>query len=398
MAAEPITPLPASLPARIPPQLGVLMTAVISFGFAHSAYFLLPKYLELELHADPAQIGTYMSAMWFTNVAVVPFAGLWIDRAGRRPFAYLGAAVLLAACLGFLAVDRLGPLLLALRIAHGVAFTFFFVATQTLAADLSPPEKLGQVLGYYGSGFVITNAAAPAAAEWLAGRAGWSAVFAATAALSLVPLVLLAFVREHRPLRHEHAAPAPGILETLLRPGFPRVLATSALAGVTFAAAFTFHQPFALSLGIERVSDFFVAYSITAMLVRGPLGAVADRAGRVRVTGVSLCIYAAAAFAMTQLASLGLVVTGMAFGAAHGLFYPALNAFALENASADVRAKVTALFNGAFNVGFSCGSLGLGFVAHGAGYTRLYALGGVCSLAALAVLPRTRASQAPGRE
>src|SRR5262249_55020414 len=161
-----------------------------------------------------------------------------------------------------------------------------------------------------------------------------------------------------------------------------------------FAAAFTFHQPFALSLGIERVADFFVSYSITAMLVRGPLGGIADRAGRVRVTAVSLGLYSAAALAMTQLSSLGLLVTGAAFGAAHGLFYPALNAYALANVSVDARAKVTALFNGAFNIGFSSGSLGLGYVAQAAGYTTLYALGGLFSAAALAVLPRTRASEA----
>jgi predicted MFS family arabinose efflux permease len=399
-APEAIAPEPDPDPAaeRIPAQLGVLLAAVISFGFAHSTYFLLPKYLELELHADPAQIGRYMSAMWFTNVACVAFAGLWIDRGGRRPFAFLGAAALVVSCLGFLWVDRIGPLLLCLRVVHGVAFTFFFVATQTLAADLAPPARLGQVLGYYGSGFVVTNAAAPAAAEWLATRAGWPAVFGATAVLAVVPLVLLTFVHEDRVPRNREAAPAPGIGATLARPGFPRVLAVSALAGVTFAAAFTFHQPFALSLGIQRVSDFFVAYSITAMLVRGPLGALADRAGRVRVTAFSLGVYFAAALAMTQLARLGLVWTGVAFGAAHGLFYPALNAFALENAPLDVRAKVTALFNGAFNVGFSFGSLGLGYVALGAGYAPLFALAGLCSLAALAVLPRTRASEAPGRE
>ena len=398
MAAEPIAPLPVPAPDRIPAQLGMLLAAVISFGFAHSTYFLLPKYLELELHADPSEIGRYMSATWFTNVAFVSFAGLWIDRGGRRPFAYVGAVALVATCLGFLAVDRLGPLLLCLRIAHGIAFTMFFVATQTLAADLAPPARLGQVLGYYGSGFVVTNAAAPAVAEWLAARAGWSAVFGATAVLALVPLVLLAFVREERAPRHADAEPAPSIGATLARPGFPRVLGVSALAGITFAAAFTYNQPFALSLGIGRVSDFFVAYSLTAMLVRGPFGALADSWGRLRVTGFSLAVYTAAAFAMTQLSALGLVVTGCAFGVAHGLFYPALNAYALENAGPDERAKVTALFNGAFNVGFSSGSLALGYVAREAGYAPLFALAGVCSLAALAVLPRTRASEAPGRE
>jgi len=391
LAALPATPLEAR-PAPTPAQLALLFAAVLTFGLAHSAFFLLPKYLEQELHADASDIGFYMSAMWLTNVAGVAFAGLWIDRGGRQPFALLGAVMLVVSCLGFLAVDRLGPLLLALRIAHGLAFTFFFVATQTLAADLSPPEKLGQVLGYYGSGFVITNAAAPALAEWLAGRASWHWVFGACAALALASVLLLAFVREERVTRSPEAPEIPGLRAALGRPGFGRVLAVSALAGLPFASAFTFHQPFALSLGIERVSDFFVAYSITAMFVRGPLGGIADRAGRLRVTAFALVAYAVASLAMLGLARLGLALTGAAFGVAHGLFYPALNAHALERATPDVRAKVTALFNGAFNVGFSFGSLALGHVAVRGGYLPVYALAAACSLAALASLPRAHST------
>ena len=53
-----------------------------------------------------------------------------------------------------------------------------------------------------------------------------------------------------------------------------------------------------------------------------------------------------------------------------------------------MRGKVTALFNGAFNVGFSFGSLGLGYVALGLGYGPVFGLAGVCSLAALGLLPR----------
>jgi MFS family permease len=387
-AAESPDPHPDAHLERIPGELGALIVAVVAFGFAHSAYFLLPKFLALELHADASQIGVYSSAMWFANVALVPFAGVWIDQRGRLPFAYLGAGVLALTCAAFLAVDRLGPFLLVLRIAHGVAFTFFFVATQTLAADLAPPARLGQVLGYYGSAFVLTNAAAPAIAEWTAARAGWPVVFGATAALAVLSGALLLFVRDGRPTPHADAPPVPGIGAALARPGFARVMCVSAAAGVSFAAMFTFHEPFALSLGIERVSDFFIAYSIAAGIVRGPLGSLADRAGRMRVTRFSLAIYGIAAFAMMGLAHLGLVFTGALLGVAHGLFYPALNAVALEGAGSDVRGKVTALFNGAFNVGFSFGSLGLGYVALGLGYGPVFGLAGVCSLAALGLLPR----------
>ncbi|MFI5317386.1 MAG: MFS transporter [Myxococcota bacterium] len=391
---EPSDPSPDEERDRIPRQLGALLAAVVTFGLAHSAYFLLPKFLAVELSADPAQIGVYSSATWLANVALVGFAGLWIDRRGRLPFAFAGAALLALTCTGFLAVTRLGPLLLALRVAHGFAFTFFFVATQTLAADLAPPQHLGRVLGYYGSGFVLTNAVAPALAEWLAARAGWAWVFGATAGLALVSLALLAFVREHRVTPAADAPPLPGLLHTFARAGFARVLLVAALAGVAFAAAFTFYQPFALSLGIARVSDFLVSYSVAASVVRGPFGSLADRAGRVRVTRFALAVYAFASLVTMKLDAVGLLASGAAFGVAHGLFYPALNAFALEGAPAGVRGKVTGLFNGAFNVGFSLGSVGLGYLAVAFGYPPLYALAGVCSLAALALLPR----RAPGRE
>lgn len=387
---------PSSHPGgeRVAAQLGALLASVIAFGLAHSAYFLLPKYLAVELHADAAQIGVYSSVTWFANVALVPLAGIWIDRHGRLPFACLGAAGLVLTCAAFLAVDSLGPLLFALRVTHGFAFTFFFVATQTLAADLARPEHLGRVLGYYGSGFVMTNAIAPALAEWLADRAGWGWVFGVTALLALLSLGLLALVRERRTVHADGAAGVTGIRTTLARPGFARVLAVAALAGVAFAAAFTFHQPFALSLGITRVSDFLVAYSIAAVVVRGPFGSLADRAGRMRVTGFALAAYALASFASTRLESLGLVAAGALFGVAHGLFYPALNAAALTSASPDVRAKVTGLFNGGFNTGFSLGSIGLGYVALGFGYPLVFVVAGVCSLAALALV----IGRAPGEE
>ena len=80
-------------------------------------------------------------------------------------------------------------------------------------------------------------------------------------------------------------------------------------------------------------------------------------------------------------------------GLAHGLFYPALNALIVEGAEDDVRGKVMAVYNGAFNIGFSVGSLGLGYVAQALGYGPVFAIGGAASFAALAFL----AQRAPAR-
>jgi predicted MFS family arabinose efflux permease len=370
-------------------EFAALLAATLAFGLAHSAYFLLPKFLAIELSASASEIGWISSLTWFANVALVAFVGVWIDRGGRLAFAYLGAGLMTLTCVGYLTVDSLGPWLSFLRIAHGFAFTLFFVAASTLAADIAPPRRLGQALGLFGAMMVSTNALAPAAAEWISNTAGWSAVFAATAATAALSGLLLLAVRE-RPHARGEAREVPGLASVFARPRIAAVLVASGLAGITFGAMFTFHQPYALSLGIERVSDFLVAYAIAAVFVRAVLGGLADRLGRLRVAQFSLAVYGASPIAMVLLGVSGFSWIGATLGLAHGMFYPALNAVVVEDAEDDVRGKVMAVYNGAFNVGFSVGSLALGYVAEAAGYGWVFTLGGVASFAALALLASRR--------
>lgn len=362
----------------------LLLGSVLVFGLSHSAYFMLPKYLATELGADASAIGAVSASAWFVVVALAPAVGVAVDRYGRKRLAVFGAGVLALACAGFLRVHELGPLLYALRLLHGVAFSCFFVATSTLAADLAPPARMGQALGWFGAMLVSTNALAPAGAEWLARSAGWPAVFALTAVLGLAALVLVTRIEDKRPPLAARAGPA--LLATARRPGLARVLLASALSGVTFGALFTFHQPWALELGYSSVSPFLVGYSIAAVGVRTGLGDLADRTGRRRVALGSAALYGLAPFAMVELRAVGLLPIGIALGLAHGLLYPTLNAMAVEGVGDDARGKVMALYNAAFNAGFSGGSMALGPVAVHAGYPVVFALAGVACLLALPLL------------
>jgi predicted MFS family arabinose efflux permease len=365
----------------------LLLGSVLAFGLSHSAYFLLPKYLATELGADATAIGAVSASSWFVVVALAPGVGVLVDRYGRKRLAVVGTAVLALVCAGFLRVGEIGPWLYALRLLHGAAFALFYVATSTLVADLAPPARMGQALGWFGAMLVSTNALAPALGEWIVERASWTAMFWLTALCALAALALVARVPEAR--GRNRSDEAPGLLATARRPGLPRVLAASACTGVAFAALFTFYQPWALALGYQQVSGFLIAYSIAAVGVRTGLGDLADRTGRRRVAAGSTVLYALACFATIELGAIGLWPLGVALGLAHGLLYPTLNAIAVEGVGDDARGKVMALYNAAFNVGFSCGSLALGLVAEAAGYPVAFAAGGLVCLLALPLLRST---------
>ena len=153
--------------------------------------------------------------------------------------------------------------------------------------------------------FLSMNAVAPATIEEIAARAGWPAAFAVAGGAAALSCLLSLRLRDRRP-----GAPAaqavPGLRQMLVRPSLLRILLVVALASAAMGAAFTFHQLYALELGMRNVRAFFVAYTAAAIAVRVGLGHVADRAGRRRVSLLALFLYVAVVTGMPGLGAVGL--------------------------------------------------------------------------------------------
>ncbi len=377
-------------------QFVLLLAVTTLFGLSFSTYFLLPKFLAVELAADPVTIGSVTTIFWLASALTVPFVGGQIDRRGRKVFAAAGGLILALSCAGFLWVDSVGPLIWALRILQGIGFTLFYIAVATLATDLSPPARLGQALGIFGAVMIFTNAVGPAFAEWTSEHFGWRTVFAATAVTSVLAAVFSRLIHEQR-----HAPPAGGqhtsLLAVLRRPGMLPVTIISAMVGWVFGTLFTFYQPWALSLGIKKVAIYLVAYAVAAVAVRVLCGDLADRLGRLRVVRAMLLIYVLAPLALIWLDYFGLFIAGAVLGLTQGIYYPALNAVAIDLATPAERGKVMAAYNGAFNLGLSAAGLVLGHVVIATDYRTVFVLACVVSMAAFGLLALMPARGNAGR-
>jgi predicted MFS family arabinose efflux permease len=322
----------------------------------------------------------------------MPIAGVQIDRRGRRLFVYVGALLFAAACAGFLVIDRVGPLLWSLRLVQGFAFPLFYLALSTLATDIAPKPRMGEAIGMFGAVMVSTNALGPALAEWGADRFGWHTVFAGTVVAAVLAAILTRFLHEQQP--GEARAETTTMLALVHRRGLARVLMVTVLVGWTFAAMFTFHQPWALVNGFEQVSAYLVAFAGCAMAVRICFGRLPDRMGRMRVAQVTLLLYVAAPLSLIWLPTLGLFVTGGLLGVAHGMFFPSFNAVAVEFAHEHERGKVMAAYNGAFNVGFAAGSYLLGYIALATNFPTIFLIATATCAVAFVLLLRTESRPA----
>ena len=376
--------------AAAPGQFALLLGLQFCFGIAFSIFVLLPKILTSALHAGPAGIGLVMSMFSFAGVAAVPFVGARVDRPGRPRLILGGTILMLVSSLGYLAVDRVGPLALLLRAAHGVAYTVVFVTGSALAADLSPPGRMARTMALYGSANLVTNALAPLFAEPMIDRLGPGSAYVAAAVVSLVAGVLATRLVE-RPPAHGDGGPAHASLWAVLRRGRARrILVAIGFAGIALGAMFTFSQPMALALGIRTVRGFFIAYTLAVVVVRLVLRDLIDRVGPQRACVGALGLYAVVVFSMRFLPlmpSFGLSALGAAFGVAHGFLFPAAMALSLQDLPAAERGRMLTLTNAGF-IGGGAFVLPLGGVAARVGYPALFALAAAGTLAAAALLAR----------
>jgi MFS family permease len=372
----------------------LLLIVQFCFGLSYSAFFLLPKYLSREFHANSETIGAVAATALIAGVLASPLMGAWLDRGARRPFVTLGALVNGLSGAAFYFVHSVSLPLYLLRAVHGISYALVFNAVLTLAADLAPAKRLGQAIGLCGAAGTLANAAAPAVAEWIADHQGWGVVFLLAGAASIVAALLSLGVREPRPTHLFGAAPAaeptapPGVFALIKEPQRAGAFVCSAANGAAFGVMFTFTQPFALSLGASKVSSFFVGFTLSALFVRLFLGTVADTYGRRQIALAALVLYGLVVSLTSLLQPDLLMAVGVFLGLAHGLLYPAINALAAEGVPRARRGAVMSYFFASFNAGFSIWVLATGAVAKSHGYPVVFVASGVLVGSSVMFLPK----------
>ena len=365
-----------------------LLLAQVGFGYAFSSYFLLPKFVVVALHGGPGEIGLLTATHNAAVFALMPAMGALVDRFGRRRFLTAGALLMAAASLLFTAIDSFGPAIFVLRAVQALAFAMAFAAGSALAVDEAPPERVAQAIGLFGLTFLSMNAVAPLVVEEVSARAGWPTAFGLAAAGAILCALLSLRLRE-RAVPGGEGELLPGLVAVATRPSQLRVMVVVALVGVAFSSIFNFHQPFALEAGIERVRAFFAAYAVAVIGIRLGLGDWIDRFGRRRSAIAALGLYVAVALLASEIPRAGLAVLGAALGLAHGVFYPAFNAIAIEGAGPSERGKVMALYQAAFQAGGTAGPLALGLLAEREGYPPVFFAAAGCLALALVLLVRS---------
>jgi len=338
--------------------------------------------------ASDAAVGLIMATFAVSSLILRPPTGWAADRFGRRPFMLAGALVFAVASIAYgWAGGALG--LALVRLLHGCGMGLYPTAASAMVADLTPPERRGEMLGLYGAAGSLALAAGPITGITLIEQLGFTALFWIAGAVAAVAVVLTGITGETLMRPRRVAFSVTDAFNT--RALFPSLLMLSLM--FTYGTQVAFLPLHADTLGVNP-GVFFLVFALTTTLARGPAGRLSDRRGRPAVAATGL-VFAGLALVLLALSQgvVGLAAAGAFYGLAYGVAQPALMAWCVDGAASGDRGRAMGTFYTALEVGIAIGSMtsGLAVARWGFATTSLATAGVAWAGAALALSgPRPR--------
>jgi predicted MFS family arabinose efflux permease len=332
-----------------------------------SFQILLPVVPVMAERRGPHGIAGAATAALFVGAVTGELATPWLLTRFHSKRLLIAAQLLTALpSLVFVLRDPPTWAMLAGAYGRGLAMGVAIVVSVTLLSELTPPERRGSSIGYYGFALSAPGVFIPSAGVFLLanGRSDIDGLIAFAVG------VAGAFIAIRIPERPSHALQHPAnMLATLRRPGMLAVFVGFVLVSCTFGGVFTY-APVALPLqGLGSAAAFLLAVGSTRALSRWVAGYIGDRVparalllGALPIALVSLVTLALTSAALWVLIAGALY--GIGFGALHTASYLAMN----ERGTSSDSGAISALWNSAVDMGGTLGGSMIGVVAAQYGY------------------------------
>lgn len=345
-----------------------LLYATVSF------FFLLPVFIE-KVGGSRMVIGFTMGSCEAAAVASRLLMGRRMDRIGRKKVLQVGAAVSALASFLFCTVTSTGVIPILLRVLMGVGYGAFFTACFTIAAALSPRERLAEGLGTIGLSALVAQGFAPWLGERLVHAYGFSALFIAAGSFSAAALLMSFSLKESKypelclTYRDGLGSAARGLMVPILVITFFHAAGRGAIV--------SFVSDFAYDRGLKDAGTFFAFFAVAAFVGRMLGGRLIDRVGRARMLVPSLILFAAGLYYIPLIHTPRTLAAGGALcGLGQAFLYPVLMSLALGAAHVCDLGLTTGMFTACFDAGLGLGGFLWGTIANYWDYPAMYVIAG----------------------
>ncbi|MGD1714516.1 MFS transporter [Dapis sp. BLCC M172] len=349
----------------------------------------LPLYLD-RIGGTTQQIGL-VSGCFGVGLLLSRFVlGPLADNRSRKLVLIVGTTVAAIAPLGYLLLKSF-LLLMVVRAFHGISIAGITTGYSGLVADLSPPGRRGELIGYMSLCTPIGMAIGPAIGGFVLAATGYVPLFMVCSTLGSMSLLCSLLVWEpHSILKknsHSHQFNRQKFWQIL---GSRKILVPAfvmLMVGLVFGTTFTFLPLYIQQNNIPlNAGLFFSVRAIASFTIRIFTGRASDRFGRgLFITG-GLVFSLLAMLTLWTANSSNMVLLGAIFGGSSaGLILPMMITLTTDRCPQEQRGKFLSLYIGGFDLGSIMAGPTFGLIAEQVGYRSMFAVDACLDVIAIAI-------------
>ncbi len=286
----------------------------------------LPVYVD-SLGATTSMVGIVVSSFCVTALLIRPFAGPAFDSFSRKWMLVGTQAIIFVSLIGYALADSV-PMLLAIRLFHGIGIGCGGPLAMSLVSEFLPVTKFASGISFFTLAQSVAQAVGPAFGLFIVDAFGFSITYFLAAASVLVSLLCLLLIKEP----YHERLPYQLKLERMFAKEAVSKAVALMLLSTSFSCMGSYVVLYGYQLGVANMGFFFVVYALCLVLTRPISGSLADRFGipRLLIAGV---IFFGLSYVLLSTANglPGLVAAAVVGSAGFGCCAPLLQSFALAS-------------------------------------------------------------------
>ena len=350
------------------------------------AFYLLvpifPLYLIDEHAASKSLIGILLASYTIAALLIRPFAGFVLDMVYRKPIYLVAFLLFVVTFVGYPIANSIG-LFLFFRILHGFTFGFVTTAGNSLIVDVTPAERRGEGLGFFGVANTIAMAVGPMTGLYLHDYYSYDVIFYTAIGSGLVGFIFASMIKAEN--KSSKTSQPIAWDRFFLFKGFNAGFALL-LIGIPYGMIVTYIALYGREIGIKSgIGLFFSFMAVGLTISRFFSGRLVDQGKLVPVItwGTALSL-----LSFLMLAALKLIdnnhivlimfyVVSLLMGVGYGLIFPAYNTLFVNLAPNNRRATASSTYMTSWDIGIGLGLISGGWLADsGGGLSLAYLAGG----------------------
>jgi MFS family permease len=365
--------------------------SVINF-LVFSTHFLLmvtiASYAVNKFHASTNMAGLVAGIFIIGALIGRLGTGRIIETVGSSKVLKFGTVFfIITSALYFAAVNL--PLLIGVRLLHGIMFGVASTATGTIVARIIPNSRRGEGIGFYSMGAILSVALGPFVGMLLIHGTDFKMIFLLTSVLASGSFVLSFFVGETASqLSVQDRVGSGGTFQVsnfLELKAIP-ISIVVLIISFSYSGVLTFVSLYSREIRLEEAASFyFLVYAVTVFFSRPFSGRLFDVRGANFVAYPCLIIYAAGMLLFSQaINGFMLLLAGALIGLGYGNFISCAQAISIKDVPPHRLGLATATFFIFVDLGFGIGPYILGSLVPFTEYRGLYLM---MTFVILAIVP-----------